>query len=195
MCVCVWERRQEACKRCGKVEEKLSAHGVVAKEGPSNGSLCRATLAFSVPELGPKFGASSVFAKERGLVFVTHIGRIFRTQKHACDSDIVCAQHRQSDMAVRWEHGREIERRDAQCILLWVCLAQVEACYTIGALCRQAVFGLIWKFHFQDHLPGSEPEQVPMPKSRARMMAGKGANAPRQSCLHTPFGTRPWIQC
>lgn len=80
--------------------EKLSRHGVVPKEGPSNGSLCRAALAFSVPELGPKFGASSVFAKGRGHVFVTHIGRIFRTQKHACDSDIVCARHRQSDTAV-----------------------------------------------------------------------------------------------
>ena len=34
--------------------EKLSRHGVVPKEGPSNGSLCRAALAFSVPELGPK---------------------------------------------------------------------------------------------------------------------------------------------
>lgn len=90
--------------------EKLSRHGVVPKAGPSNGSLCRAALAFSVPELGPKFGASSVFAKERGLVFVTHFGRIFRTQKHACDSDIVCARHRQSDTAVgigTWTRNRK----------------------------------------------------------------------------------------
>ena len=87
--------------------EKLSRHGVVPKEGPSNGSLCRAALAFSVPELGPKFGASSVFAKERGHVFVTHIGRIFRTQKHACDSDIVCARHKQSDTAVGWEQDKK----------------------------------------------------------------------------------------
>ena len=57
--------------------EKLSHHGAVPKEGP---------------ELVPKFGASSVFDKEHGLVFGTHIGRIFRTQKDACDSDIVCAR-------------------------------------------------------------------------------------------------------
>ena len=79
--------------------EKLSRHGAVPKEGPSSESLCRAALAFSVPELGPKFGASSVFGKERWLVFVTH--------KHACDSDIVCARHRQSDTAVGWEQDKK----------------------------------------------------------------------------------------
>ena len=167
MCVCGSLGKKLAKDAREGGTEKLSRHGVVPKEGPSNGSLCRAALAFSVPELGPKFGASSVFAKERGLVFVTHIGRIFRTQKHACDSDIVCARDRQSDTAAGWEHGQEIERRDARCILLRVCLEQVEACYTMGAPCTEAVFGLIWKLHFQDHLAGSESEPVPTPKSRA----------------------------
>ena len=31
----------------------------------------------------------------------------------------------------------------------------------MGAPCTEAVFGLIWKLHFQDHLAGSESEQVP----------------------------------
>ena len=131
--VCVGARARSLQKIKGKVgrrsfrvtarcQRKVRAVGACAAQH---------SLAFSVPELGPKFGASSVFAKERGLVFVTYIGRIFRTQKHACDSDIVCARHRQSDMAPGWEHGQEIERRDARCILLRVCLEQVEACYTV----------------------------------------------------------------
>ena len=108
VCVCVGASARSLQKNAREGgTEKLSRHGVVPKEGPSNGSLCRAALAFSVPELGPKFEASSVFAKERGLVFVTHIGRIFRTQKHACDSDFVCARHRQSDTAEGWEQGKK----------------------------------------------------------------------------------------
>ena len=97
MCVCVCVCGSLSKKLAKNAREggteKLSRHGAVPKEGPSSGSLCRAALAFSVPKLGAKSGASSVFAKERRLVFVTHIGRIFRTQKHACDSDIVSARH------------------------------------------------------------------------------------------------------
>ena len=80
---------------CGSLGKKLAKD---AREG--------GTEKLSRHELGPKFGASSVFAKERGLVFVTHIGRIFRTQKHACDSDIVCAR-RQLDTAVGWEQDKK----------------------------------------------------------------------------------------
>ena len=107
MCVCGSLGKKLAKDAREGGTEKLSRHGVVPKEGPSNGSLCRAALAFSVPELGPKFGASSVFGKERGLALVTHTGRIFRSQKHAYDSDIVCARHRQSDTAVGWEQDKK----------------------------------------------------------------------------------------
>ena len=108
--MCVWELRQEACKRCtGRWDGEAFASRRGAKGRSEQWELVP-RLAFSVPELGPKFGASSVFAKERGFVFVTHFGRIFRTQKHACDSDIVCARHRQSDTAVgigTWTRNRK----------------------------------------------------------------------------------------
>ena len=65
---------------------------------------------------GPKFGASSVFRKERDLVLVTNIARIFGSQEHACESDIVVARHRHSDTAGGWYMlvpGQDIEARDA----------------------------------------------------------------------------------
>ena len=87
--------------------EKLSRHGVVSKENPNNGSLYRTAPAFSLPELGAKFGTSSVFIKECGSIFMPYIGRIFRMQNHAYNHDLVCARHRQSDTAMGWERDKK----------------------------------------------------------------------------------------
>ena len=109
LCVCVGARARSLQKMKGKVGRRSFRVTARCQRKVRAGGACAAqhSLAFSVPELGPKFGASSVFAKERGLVFVTHIGRMVKTQKHACDSDIVCARHRQSDTAVGWEQDKK----------------------------------------------------------------------------------------
>ena len=53
MCVCGSLGKKLAKDAREGGTEKLSCHGVMPKEGPSNGILCRAALAF----LGPRIGS------------------------------------------------------------------------------------------------------------------------------------------
>ena len=102
--VCVGERGQEASKkrregRDGETVDK--SHGALSEVQAVEACAPQHWLSW-FQNWGPKFEASSVCRKERGLVFVTNIGRIFGAQKHACESDNVSARHRHSDMAQGW---------------------------------------------------------------------------------------------
>ena len=131
MCVCVGARARSFEKTKGRVRQRnFRLESRRAKQGPSSGSLCPATLPFLVPELGSQIWSLQCLPQRARSCFCDQYWSLFLGPKCLRESYYFLLD---TDIRRRQGDGNRTRHRSKGCANAYCCgcMQQPKPCYTV----------------------------------------------------------------